>query len=292
MEQTKQLAIQSVNKQVSFPSQGDWSQIIDIANRAFRSGLLPTSIKNAEGASIVALKAWELGLPPMMAFSHIHIINGKPTLSAELMQSLARKNLPGIQITIVESTDKKAVVRILRPERGSAPYTFSFSIEDAEKAKLLAKDVWKQYPGPMLFSRCISKALRMVCPDALMGVSYTPEELGANVEGDGTVIETTGKPVPQPKEEEKPAPKVEEREDPIISTPALEAAIASVEEGTPKHKNLSDDDLNHLKAIMVDAKKNKQEVMSYCMRNFQKPFLSINHDEFKILCEDLQQQIL
>jgi hypothetical protein len=182
-------------KPVSFPSNGEWQQIIDIASRAFKSGLLPVGIKSPEAASIIALKAWELGLPPMMAFSHIHIINGKPTLSAELMQSLARKNLPGLQISILETTDLKASVRLCRPEKNSQPVTFSFNIEDAKKAGLLTKDVWKNYPKAMLFSRCISAALRMVCPDALMGVSYTPEELGSEVNEGGNVIETTHRPV-------------------------------------------------------------------------------------------------
>ena len=195
--------VKQETRQVSFPSNMEWQQIIDIGTRAFRSGLLPQGIKTAEAAGILALKAWELGLPPMMAFSHIHIINGKPTLSAELMQALVRKNLPGIQISILENTEKKATIKILRTERGSLPVTFTFPIEDAERAKLLSKDVWKQYPKAMLFSRCMSAILREVCPDALLGVSYTAEELGADVTPDGNVIETTGKMIEPKKEDEK-----------------------------------------------------------------------------------------
>lgn len=186
--------------QITFPTAVEWNQILDIGTRAYRSGMLPSSIKSAEAAAIIALKAWELGLPPMMAFSHIHVINGKPTLSAELMQALAKKNIPGLLINILESTDKIATVEIRRPERGELPFKMSFSIIDAERAKLLAKDVWKQYPKAMLWSRAVSAALRAKCPDALMGVSYTPEELGAEVAPDGTAIETTSRPVT---EEEK-----------------------------------------------------------------------------------------
>lgn len=180
---------------VSFPNDSDWARIMDISVKAFRSGLLPSAIKNVEAATIIALKAWELGLSPMLGFHHIHVVNGKPGYSAELMQLLVRRNLPGIEITILETSNTKASVKIRRPEKGASPFTFSFTIEDAAKAKLTNKDVWQQYPRAMLWARCISSALRTMCADALNGASHTPEELG-----DESAIETTGRAYEAPKE--------------------------------------------------------------------------------------------
>lgn len=51
------------------------------------------------------------------------------------------------------------------------------------------KDNWHTYPGPMLLARATSAAVRAVCPEVLMGVSYTPEELGAPVDATGEVID-------------------------------------------------------------------------------------------------------
>jgi hypothetical protein len=159
--------------------------------------MLPSSIKTPEAAAIIALKSRELGIPLMVGFSHIVVINGKPGMSAELIQAQARKNLPGLVFNIVHTDDKICTVSALRPERGSTVVKVSFSIEDARKAKLLGKDVWIQYPAAMLRARAITACLRAVCPDALMGVSYTPEELGAErIDlGGPDAIPTTARPV-------------------------------------------------------------------------------------------------
>lgn len=178
-----------------FPSDADWRMMLDIGTKALKSGMLPQGIKTPEAAAIIALKARELGMPLMVGFAHIAVINGKPTLSAEMMQAVARKNLPGLSINLIESSNEKASVEITRPEPGSKAYTLTFTMDDAKKADLLKNNVWSKYPAAMLWSRAISAALRKICPDALMGVSYTPEELGADVDENGHVIHTTGKVV-------------------------------------------------------------------------------------------------
>jgi hypothetical protein len=192
---------------LGLPAAQEWNQIKEIAASAVKSGMLPSAIKTAEAASIIALKSRELGIPLMVGFAHIHCVNGKPAMSAELIQAQARKNLPGLIFNIIETTNEKCVVRGQRPERGSVPMTVSFTIEDARRANLTGKDVWKQYPAAMLRSRAITACLRILCPDALMGISYTPEELGLDAADDS--IETTARAVetaPAPKEAPKPEP--------------------------------------------------------------------------------------
>lgn len=181
--------------EVYIPSQNDWNFMVQWGKQAIITGMLPTSIKNAEAAAIIILKGRELGLSFMTSIAHIHVVNGKPTMSAELIQGLARKNLPGLVINILQSDDKVAKIEFIRPERGSKSYEQTFSMDQAIAAKLNSKDVWKQYPAAMLWSRAVTAGLRKVCPEALMGISYTPEEMGANVDGDGNVIETTGKTI-------------------------------------------------------------------------------------------------
>lgn len=199
-EQLKQRSLESIQNhpvgaqaptqvQPYFPSESEWKMMLSWGTAAIKSGMLPSTIRTPEAAAIIALKGRELGIPFMIAVAHIHIINGKPTMSAEMMQALARRNLPGILINIVSSTHEKAEIEFLRPEKGARVVPISFTIEDAKRAKLLNKDVWQQYPTAMLWSRAISAGLRKVCPEALMGVSYTPEELGAEVSEDGNVIE-------------------------------------------------------------------------------------------------------
>lgn len=151
-----------------------------------KSGFLPASIKGPEQALAVAIKGIEVGMPMMQSFSHINIINGKPTISAEGMNFLIRKNCPEAKIDILERTHEICKIRASRPN--SMPCEFSFSVEDAKKAKLLANPSWEKYPRNMLFARCMSDLARTMFPDCIGGISYTPEELGANVNIDGEVV--------------------------------------------------------------------------------------------------------
>lgn len=191
------------SRQVSlFPTDAEWMALKDQATTVVKSGLLPTAIKTPEQAIAIALKGRELGVPMMQAFAHIHIIQGKPTISAELMLSLIFRNCPGAVVDYVETTELSCVVQAKRPN-GSA-VRFSFSMDDAKQAQIEAKESWKKYPGAMLRARAISIMARALFPDAIMGCSYTPEELGAEIDDEGGVIDVTP---PPPEKPNAPAPK-------------------------------------------------------------------------------------
>jgi len=183
------------------PSMEDWSFMVQWGEQAMKSGMLPPAIKTREAAAIIILKGRELGLSFMTSISSIHVISGKPSMSAELMQLMARKNLPGLKINVVEVSAEKAVVKFKRPEPESEWFTSTFTMEDAKKAELLGNSSWKKYPKAMLWSRAVTAGLRIICPESLQGVIYCPEELGASVNEAGDVIETTSRPAT---ESEKP----------------------------------------------------------------------------------------
>jgi hypothetical protein len=76
-------------------------------------------------------------------------------------------------------------------------------MEDAKVAGLLSKDTWKKYPEAMLRARCVAIVARALFPDAIMGASYTPEELESVPSkhtvypdqpaiGDGVLVEKPG----------------------------------------------------------------------------------------------------
>ena len=164
------------------PAPAEFQTLKEIASMAVKSGLLPTSIKSSEQAVIIALKGRELGIPPMVAFAHISVINGKPCISAELMLSQIYQKVPSASINFIKNDNESCVIEAIR--KNCKPSTWSFTIEDAKSAQLLGKQVWKQYPAAMLRARAISAMARAVFPDALNGVSYTPEEMGAEIEID------------------------------------------------------------------------------------------------------------
>lgn len=210
-------------QQAYFPTESDWKMMLSWGTSALKSGFLPSSIKSPEAAAIIALKGRELGIPFMVAVSHIHIISGKPTLSAELMQALAKRNLTGLVINIIESTEQQAIVEFIRPEKDAKAFRSTFTMDNAKTADLLKNDVWRKYPTAMLWSRAISAGLRKVCPEALMGISYTPEELGEEVNEQGEVIETTGRKIegtPDPAESKEPKGTQASPESPPVIRPS------------------------------------------------------------------------
>ena len=163
----------------ALPAQQDWSTILDISDVLVKSGFLPHAIKTREAAAALILKGRELDIPPMQAFSHIYIIQGKPSCSSELMLALLARG----RVTwnwLEDGTDGQAVIEFCR--HGFQPVLGKYSRKEAEAAKLTGKDSWKAYEANMLRARAISNGARMIGPDLLAGMSYTPEEMGAEVD--------------------------------------------------------------------------------------------------------------
>ena len=122
-------------------------------------------------------------------------------MTSSLMQSLVIR--AGHNMFVRESTPDHAIVRSFRKGIGADECGWAdttFSVEDALRAKLLLRDQkgnliarsasgevmpWEKYTEDMLIWRAISRAARRYFPDVLMGMHYTPEELGANVNADG-----------------------------------------------------------------------------------------------------------
>jgi hypothetical protein len=171
------------------------------AKMAVISGFLPNAYQRGDAneriakAVVVAMKGRELGVPMMQAFSQINVINGKPAISAELMLALIYRAHPKAEISFPVYTDTKCAIKARRP--GAEDYTtFEFTIEDAKRAQLVKQgSPWEKYPRAMLRSRAVSEMARSLFPDAIMGCSYTPEELGQEVNEDGEVIEVQNQAV-------------------------------------------------------------------------------------------------
>ena len=120
-----------------------------------KSGLLPKDVNTPEKAVLIMAAGRELGIPATYALRNIHVIQGRPTCSAELMMALVQRDHGEDAIRVVESDNQHAVV-VVRVGSHTARYTWTLA--DAEQAKLTQKDTWRQYPRAMLRSRAISEA--------------------------------------------------------------------------------------------------------------------------------------
>ena len=123
----------------------------------------------------------ELGMPAMAALRSVHVIEGKHSLSADLMVALVLKSGMAEYFQVVESTD--AVCTFETKRKGAPkPTKISYTIEQAKQAGLLAPtrsgkpSNWQKIPKQMLRARAKSELARLEYPDLLAGL-YTPEEL-------------------------------------------------------------------------------------------------------------------
>jgi len=180
--------------QSSIPAASEWEYMKDQAKTLVASGLLPRAIRTPEAAIVIMLKGKELGIPAMHAFSHIHVIEGKPTMSAELMLTMILSKCPDARVQYVQNDGEACLIEASRKAMGKT--IFGFSKSDAAGAGLMQKDNWKKYTRAMLRARATSEMARSMFPDALCGVSYTPEEIGGEVEvtESGEIIVIAEKP--------------------------------------------------------------------------------------------------
>ncbi len=177
----------------------DITEGYQLAKLLIASGLMPRGIQRPEAAFAIIAAGRELGLTAMQSLRSIHIIEGKPTLSADLVAALV-KSRPDIckYFRLVESTDRVARYETLRAGE-PAPTAMAFTIEDAQRAGVVGKDNWKKYPAAMLRARCITALARAVYPDLAMGV-YDPDEVAPEpvYAGQAQVVTTTAEATAAP----------------------------------------------------------------------------------------------
>lgn len=142
-----------------------------------KSGLLPKALDTKEKVFIALQWGVELGLTPMAAATNIAVINGKPTLSADIMHAIVRNN-PEYAGAEWKKQDEQAAEVLVKRKNANMTETFRgyYDIEMAKRANLLSKDNWRAYTARMLKHRALSFALRDAFPDVLAGL-YSPDEL-------------------------------------------------------------------------------------------------------------------
>jgi hypothetical protein len=120
----------------------------------------------------------------------IHVIKGKPAIGANIIASLI-KSSGRYNYRVTEHTE--AVCRIQFYEKVNGTWekigTSDFTAQEAQKAGV---QNMQKFPKNMLFARAISNGAKWHCPDIFAGAPvYTADELGAQVDEDGVIVEST-----------------------------------------------------------------------------------------------------
>lgn len=170
--------------------------VIRLSNVIFDTPFVPDGLRGSAPAVAAAILAGrELGLAPLTSLANIHVIKGKPALSAVLMRALVQAQ--GHQWADGDVTDTRAVVRGRR--KGEAEWTEV--VFTADQAKRAGIELGK-YPADKLYARATSRLARRKFADVIAGMPYSADELE---DGDDTHTE------PAPAEAAKPAQRTAQR---------------------------------------------------------------------------------
>lgn len=173
----------------------EYAEIMVLGNVLQKSGYFKDVRDQAQAVTKI-LFGRELGFSPIVSMGGIHIIEGKPALSSNLMATLIKRSGKyDYRVKVWTHTEciltfRENVAHRDHDKRWEDVGESSFTMEDAKAAKVVrAGGSWDKFPKAMLFARALSQGLRTYCPDVSAAPIYNPEEMGATVGEDGDVIE-------------------------------------------------------------------------------------------------------
>jgi hypothetical protein len=145
----------------------------ELAREVYQTEFVPGALRGKPPAVVAAILAGrELNLPPMQSLQHIHVIDGRPTLSAQMQRSLALA--AGHHINIIETNTTRCVVEGRRSARDEWTRV-TWTLDDAKKAGLLGRQNWQKHPRRMLQARATAELCQLIFSDAVAGMAATEE---------------------------------------------------------------------------------------------------------------------
>jgi hypothetical protein len=163
--------VQGINTLAYEPT--DLDQAFRMAQILVSSGLTPRGVDTPQKAFLIMAQGRELGLSTMQSLGNIYVVEGKVSLSSDLMAAMVLKSSVCEYLRVVEMTPERATYAAKR--KGGAEFRYSFSWEDAVKAGLTNRPNYKANPADMLRHRALSKCVRAVFPDVVAGL-YSRDE--------------------------------------------------------------------------------------------------------------------
>jgi 5'-3' exonuclease len=143
-------------------------------SKAFFESRLYSKFPTREAIFVTMIRGRALGLDVTTALDSIDVIQGKPTMSAQLMTALVQASPPCEYLYCEEATPEKGVW-VTKRRNNPKEQRKEFTIEDAARLGLSDKDNWRKQPATMLQWRSGAAICRMVYPDVTKGL-YAREE--------------------------------------------------------------------------------------------------------------------
>lgn len=195
-----------------------------------KSQMVPKAYQGKPEDVLVAIQ-WgrELGLAPLQALQNIACINGKPSVYGDAAMALVQASAvcEDIEEYFENEGSPNPVAVCVAKRKGRTPVTVKFSVEDAKRAGLWAKQgPWSAYPKRMMQMRARGFALRDAFPDVLKGLITVEEaqDFPSQPEKDITPAKATRNPL-----DALPRP------EPTVALPEVLEPVVEVDDGQRHH---------------------------------------------------------
>ena len=171
------------------------SEVMTVGQTMAASGYFQDA-KEAAQAVVKILAGREMGFGPFASMTGINIIKGKPAIGGNLMAA-AVKNHPkyNYQVVTLDADTCELAFFEGSKELGRSIFTKE-DAKAAEVGRMVAPgatgNMIARFARNMLFNRAMSNGVRWYCPDVFLGAPvYTPDELGAQMNDNGDIIDLT-----------------------------------------------------------------------------------------------------
>jgi hypothetical protein len=167
-----------------------------------RSGFFADT-RDAAQAIVKVMAGQELGFAPIASMTGVYIVKGKVSLSANLIAAAVKRS--GRYTFRVRQHDAQICeIEFFELDKAGNKESIgvsSFTMKEAREGGInmdwdkhsngwKEKATWKNFPRNMLYARAMSNGAKWYCPDVFGGPVYTPDELGATIDGEtGEVID-------------------------------------------------------------------------------------------------------
>lgn len=154
-----------------------------LAETVAQSGICPPALRSPSAVFTAMAYGAELGFSPMASLRGINVIQGVPSLGADMMVAVVRQRGDVTQWDYDEMTESRCSLTARRGEQ--SPITISWTLDQAsrvmQKTKhgtvaLTDKDTWQNYPRQMLKHRVDAEVCRALWSDIILGF-HTPDEV-------------------------------------------------------------------------------------------------------------------
>lgn len=151
-----------------------------MANAFAKSDLIPAIFRGKPENCFVAIHlGLKLGIDPLLAMQSIYVVQGNPSISAQLSISLANRcGVFADNIVFTENGlgDDLSVTASATLRSNKQSVNKTVTIKQAHLAGWTNKPVWKTQPAQMLSYRAATQLIRLYAPEAILGMA-TKEEL-------------------------------------------------------------------------------------------------------------------